>query len=557
MEGKIEIGKKSIDITNSLNTAISRLRSEKDSVMLWVDQICINQQDQAEQEAQIELMSLIYSRALNTVIWIGDTSAQDAFDAIHDLEIELTSHYGPLLDERKDEISKSREYKVIEQLFNNPWFQRTWTTQEACLSNEPWVMAGASRCHWEDCFGMAAVNERLGLFHPTPADYQELNSPNFTSDSVSPIRLHGFHCAIAIWEIRHASKRSLSLMEALVKTRHTQATKPHDNVYGILGLFENDIVPRYSTKVTELWQEISLKILETEIEYIERTLREGVEPYHAFRFLSCIDHGVDESGELPSWAFDWSKPRVTTSLAYSTSVVGFLNAGQSSGVSCGIRIDQTGRILSLKAKRFDEIFDRSPIFATADLKAAASTANVTALKKCIAYTTTTPANCSVRLSFLGFCKVVTAGKDGSGRRKYPDDYTEILNLLSDDTTGKSPTFHDQLYTRRQRGDWLTADDLKSPSPSMGMKFQELKEAFKSALLNRLLCWTKEGHLGLVPRFAKQDDNVVVVPGSPVPFVVRRIGKGTYHFIGECYIDGIMDGEAFENQGQELEDINLV
>jgi len=133
MAGKIEIDKKSIDITNSLNKAICRLRSEKDSVMLWVDQICINQQDKAEKEAQIKLMSLIYSRALNTVIWLGDTSAQDAFDAIHDLEINLTSHYGPLLDERKREISESREYKAIEELFNNPWFQRTWTTQEACL----------------------------------------------------------------------------------------------------------------------------------------------------------------------------------------------------------------------------------------------------------------------------------------------------------------------------------------------------------------------------------------------------------------------------------------
>lgn len=266
---------------------------------------------------------------------------------------------------------------------------------------------------------------------------------------------------------------------------------------------------------------------------------------------------MDKSGELPSWAVDWSKPRVTTSLAYSTSVVGFLNAGQSSGVSCGPSIDQTGNILSLKAKMFDDIADLSPIFGNADLKAAASTADVTALKKCIAYTTTPPANCSVQVSFLGFYKVVTAGKDGSGRQKYPDDYTEILSVLSDATTGKSPTFHDQLYTRRQRGGRLTADDLKSPSPSMGVKFQELKEAFKLALLNRRLCWTKEGHLGLVPRFAKQDDNVVVVPGSPVPFVVRRIGKGTYHFIGECYIDRIMDGEAFKNQGQELENITLV
>jgi len=416
-------------------------------------------------------------------------------------------------------------------------------------------MAGASRCHWEDCFGMAAVNERLGLFHPTPDQTQELSSPKLTGDSIPSTRLHGFHCAIVIWEIRHASKRSLSLMEALVKTRHTQATQPHDNVYGILGLFENDIVPDYSMKATELWRNIPLKILDSETEYTERTLRNGVEPYHAFRFLSCIDHGVDESGELPSWAVDWSKPRVTTSLAYSTSVVDFLNAGRSSGVSCGLSIDQTGKILSLRGKMFDDILALSPIFENANLDAAVSTADETALTKCIAYGKTTPGNCPVQFSFLGFCKVVTAGKDGSGRRKYPDDYTEILSFLCDAVTGKSPTFRGQLYTRWQRGGWLKAADLKSPS--MGVKYQELQEAFKSALLNRRLCWTKKGHLGLVPRFAKQDDHVVVVPGSPVPFVVRPFVKRTYHFIGECYIDGIMDGEALKNQGQLLEDIGLV
>jgi hypothetical protein len=32
---------------------------------------------------------------------------------------------------------------------------------------------------------------------------------------------------------------------------------------------------------------------------------------------------------------------------------------------------------------------------------------------------------------------------------------------------------------------------------------------------------------------------------------------SYRFIGECYIDGIMDGEAFKTPGRGLEDIDLV
>lgn len=561
----IEIDKKSIAITKSLDTAIRHLRHEEDSVMIWVEQVCINQNDLAERDVQIPLMSLIYSRALNTVIWLGDISADDAFDALHDLESTMTSQFGPLLDE-----SKPKGLEAIERLFNAPWFQRTWTTQEACLSNDAWLMAGTSICHWEDCFGSAAVNERLGLFHPTPTRTVSLNSPRPADDDVPPIRLHGFHCANAIWEIKHTDKSSRKIMDVLVKTRHTQATMPVDNIYGVLGLLESDIDPSSRMTATELWRSISLRILKTEIDKFERMLRDGVRPFHDFSLLSCVDHGVDGSGDLPSWTVDWSKSRVTTSLAYSTSAVNCFDAGQSSTGSSVLGIDQHGRILTLRAKVFDTLAHLSAILDDADLKAAVSDTDNAALRTCIAYAKTVPVHCPVQLSFLGFCKVVTAGKDGSGRQKYPHEYTEILSFLSDALTRENPTFHDQPYTSRQQKGMLaaknlqqkgmlTADNLKTRT--WGRTFKELQEAFKSAVLNRRLCWTKEGHLGLVPRFAKQDDYVVVVPGSPVPFVVRRVDRGDgrllYRFIGECYVDGIMNGEVVADEERGLRDLDLV
>lgn len=400
------------------------------------------------------------------------------------------------------------------------------------------------------------------------------------------MKVHGFHCAVAIWELKHAFKDRLSLLDTLVKTRHTQAEKPHDKLYGIMGLFANNIVPNYSMSITELWWIVSLRILRNEIENTERVLQNGNKPFHAFHFLSCIDHGVDVSGDLPSWAVDWSKSRATTSLAYNTSAVGCYNAGESK-VRRGLSIDQTGKILSFQAKVFEKIAHLSPILENADLETVVSDDHNTALKTCIAHARMVPTK--EKLEFLGFCKVVTAGKDGSGRQKYPppseDDatleapgceedvsqssrpkkephgYNVILSFLSDAITGENPTFHHQSYSHRQElpeehsEHRLKADSLMKRT--LGGAFQDLKVAFKSALLNRRLCWTKEWHLGLVPRFAKEDDLIVVVPGSPVPFVVRQAGKGSYHFIGECYIDGIMDGEAFKMQGKGIEEFDIV
>jgi hypothetical protein len=249
-----------------------------------------------------------------------------------------------------------------------------------------------------------------------------------------------------------------------------------------------------------------------------------------------------------------------------------------------------GKILSLQAKVFDEIVHLSPILEKADLKAdvSATITKNSALRTCIAHARTIPAQCLRRppLEFSGFCKVMTAGKDGSGRQRYPPlsekiatlpapgcgkdvlqpdhskedpkGYYEILSFLTDAITGVKRTFHNQIHTHRQEltgKHRLTADSLKKRS--MGNAFHELKVAFRSALLNRCLCWIKKGHLGLVPRFTNQGDKIIVVPGSPVPFVVREVGMRSYRFIGECYIDGIMDGEAFKTPGRGLEDIDLV
>lgn len=37
----------------------------------WIDQICINQEDNAERTQQVRLMRAIYQRSMNTIIWIG------------------------------------------------------------------------------------------------------------------------------------------------------------------------------------------------------------------------------------------------------------------------------------------------------------------------------------------------------------------------------------------------------------------------------------------------------------------------------------------------------
>jgi len=43
------------------------------------------------------------------------------------------------------------------------------------------------------------------------------------------------------------------------------------------------------------------------------------------------------------------------------------------------------------------------------------------------------------------------------------------------------------------------------------------------------------------------DKMCILLGGCVPFVLRDTGDGCFRFIGECYIHGIMDGEAMESE----------
>jgi hypothetical protein len=69
-------------------------------------------------------------------------------------------------------------------------------------------------------------------------------------------------------------------------------------------------------------------------------------------------------------------------------------------------------------------------------------------------------------------------------------------------------------------------------------------------LGRKFLITKTGSIGLAPPEAKPGDNVAVLVGAPTPHVLRKQGDH-YKLIGECYVHGIMGGEALGHLDEDL------
>jgi hypothetical protein len=90
----------------------------------------------------------------------------------------------------------------------------------------------------------------------------------------------------------------------------------------------------------------------------------------------------------------------------------------------------------------------------------------------------------------------------------------------------------------------------------GPEYEQLKNAvaghvksatfsmdLQTSCLGRKLFGTKEGYIGVGDVTLQADDLVCVLFGGRVPFILRKMEEGHYRFVGECYLHGIMFGEA--------------
>jgi hypothetical protein len=68
--------------------------------------------------------------------------------------------------------------------------------------------------------------------------------------------------------------------------------------------------------------------------------------------------------------------------------------------------------------------------------------------------------------------------------------------------------------------------------------------------------TRDGYFGLAPPSTEKGDGIFVLRGGRVPFVLRKLGGGKYRIVGECYVHGIMHGEALRRDGFAWEKIGI-
>ena len=75
--------------------------------------------------------------------------------------------------------------------------------------------------------------------------------------------------------------------------------------------------------------------------------------------------------------------------------------------------------------------------------------------------------------------------------------------------------------------------------------------------NRRFFRSEAGHFGWAVNGAEPGDVVAVFRGCDYAFTLRPNGDSSYKIVGDCYLHGIMDGEAMVDESLSEVEITLV
>lgn len=128
-------------IKPNLASALRRLRHPENDRFLWIDAICIDQNNKHERNAQVAMMSRIYEDAEKVDVWLGEEE-DDSEMALGFIKNEISN-----LD-RFDELVKSkdttstRKWRALTALLTREWFERRWVVQEIALGKKAELYCG-------------------------------------------------------------------------------------------------------------------------------------------------------------------------------------------------------------------------------------------------------------------------------------------------------------------------------------------------------------------------------------------------------------------------------
>ncbi|KAI0145288.1 heterokaryon incompatibility protein-domain-containing protein [Xylariaceae sp. FL1272] len=574
---------KPFTVTAHLESALRRLRQRTSERVLWIDAICINQNDLTERSHQVSLMRRVYQDARRVLVWLGESTFSDplVFPLCQRMADNWMSLYlddsinldapeflwqanrkqlwlQKLREQQVPYVAPTRQDEQNEELFPNknevnaafsflrlPWFKRCWVLQEVVLAKEAIMMSGTSSISWElFVVGISFVMYlgEGGLEGRRPEDY---------TSSIIPLAgmLRGDMHNSEITEMKHFDP-----LWMLNRARHMGATDPRDKVYAVLGLIDPErqtelYTPDYTISVGECYKRSAVAIM------LEKKNLD----------VLMINRSPESQLAAASWVPDWDCSRQTVAASFFRDDDKYRPFCASTSAQYDVQNRVEGDVLILSGYEFDSIVALEDVLVVPNL---------------------VKSDFSDAISSMGAFKTFWKDKLG-GLGGYMDTLLNwerfaLSRYYSTYPTGEDP---EVVYAttlcvgyvdspdaalagfRKWRKSLLGPKAISflrqvNPGSQIWNPFTALSGGISLAAfnyndrvfatatektLNRRLARTRKGFLALVPSQSVLGDQISLFEGGKgVPFVTRKTqGQGKHQFIGPCYVHGIMYGEAWD------------
>ncbi|KAH7086800.1 heterokaryon incompatibility protein-domain-containing protein [Paraphoma chrysanthemicola] len=265
----------------NLEAALRRLRRTNKSRALWIDAICINQNDSHEKTFQIPLMRRVYEQAEQVCIWLGEETSTSLIgmqalrgDALTMKKYwsswRLNRKYGYLVPSYREQFSNlihaevSQEMEVelfageVRELLSRPWWNRVWTMQEAIVAKKVIFMCGAETASWAN---VESYSREARLTHA-----RGMRVFGITLSSDHMIMDDDYALLSQLRQRWQDETWNFGVYELLYKFRRLGCTDPKDRVYGFLGLAERSlgfsINPEYELPVDQVYINVARTFVE-------------------------------------------------------------------------------------------------------------------------------------------------------------------------------------------------------------------------------------------------------------------------------------------------------
>ncbi|KAK3901870.1 heterokaryon incompatibility protein-domain-containing protein, partial [Staphylotrichum tortipilum] len=258
----VDFGGKVLPIPTSAYDVLRSRVSLWRTRLVWIDAICVNQDDKDDKNQQVRLMRDIYSKAARTIVWLGDTpDAQTVFRFMIDMLNQKNNHMTDLdvslgqagMKKIRDDNPK---WAALTRMLENPYWFRVWIVQEIVASRQVDILYGG---RWFDWTVFSSVVCDLKTDSPTGL-LQKLD----LSEGMATPPFKAIHQIQVIQNLRadYQAGNKWSLPWILISFSHSQATFGQDHVFGFQGIStaveDNALVPDYGLEELDVFRETTL-----------------------------------------------------------------------------------------------------------------------------------------------------------------------------------------------------------------------------------------------------------------------------------------------------------